>query len=104
MNLRRQLKVASLFTVEEDGECSHNPHHFLLLNILDRALRDLIVSESHIRVEAINWFSQWKNTTEDDAWVSFKDVCDYLDLSVPVLAAIEERVRTARLKRKQTIV
>jgi hypothetical protein len=96
--------VASLFTVEEDGECPHNPHHFLLLNILDRALRDLIVSESHIRVEAINWFSQWRNTTEDDAWISFKDVCDYLDLSLPILAAIEEKVDRARLRRKGSIV
>jgi len=96
--------MIGMYSAEEDGDCPHDPLHFLLINILDRALRDLNVSESHIRVEAIQWFSQWKNTTADDAWISFKDVCDYLDLSVPVLADIERRVSIARLKRRRPIV
>lgn len=84
---------------EQDVWENENPIHSLFIAVLERALRDLTHSQRHIRVAALGWFETWRSTPKNEVGISYKDIRDALDLSIPRIMWIEEQVDKARLRR-----
>lgn len=69
-----------MYVVEDDDGGRPNPLHYLFSAILDRALKDLTSKDKHVRRETIQWFDTWENTLPHG--ISYKDICEHLELSV----------------------
>jgi len=72
---------------------SGNPCCSLLIQVLDRALRDLEDPDKMIRKEAAQWFCTWENALPYA--ISFKDIRDHIPLSACRLRHIERKIISA---------
>lgn len=88
------MKNVACLSMDMEGEDGiDGPLRKLLINVLDRAIRDLHERDASIRHETLRWFENWKNTLPYG--ISYKDIRDHVVLDSTRIKIIESRVSCA---------
>lgn len=82
--------------VDASEASNSTPEKLLLANILDRALRDLVVEDSHTVKSAIAWF---ENPHYEGHLFTYLRCADVLGLSVSVRNTIKKEVERVKYER-----